>query len=256
MRRLVKSVLLAAVILVTGCLASACAQAASGATISDSPSASAPATATAPSTPTPAPPTTAPSTVSSPTATVTITTTPATPASSSPGSSTVSGSDLVWLWVILGALALLGIILWATRSSSRPFARAPAPAYPPTAAGWHSRAADAYAQGAALDGAVRAADQQGAFAEPAGERWYDIRRLADDLAQTLYAMRETAPSEERRAQVARALASLEAVRYAVDADRTITVEDADPEEEASVHSSLAALESSLNALRVPEGRYQ
>jgi hypothetical protein len=247
MRHPAKRVLLAAAILVIGCLVSACAQAASGATISDSPSASAPATATAPPSPTP-------SAVSPSTVTTTITATPATPASSSPASSGVSGSDLIWLWVILGALALLGIILWATRSAARPFARAPAPAYSPTAAGWHARAADAYAQGAALDGAVRAADRQGAFAEPAGDRWYDIRRLADDLAETLYAMRETAPSENRRGQVARALASLEAVRYAVDADLTITVEDADPEEEASVHSSLAALESSLNTLRVPEGR--
>jgi hypothetical protein len=250
MRRPVKRVLLAAAILVTGCLVSACAQAASGATISDSPSASAPATATAPPSPTP-------SAVSPSTVITTITATPATPASSSPAASSgVSGSDLIWLWIILGALALLGIILWATRSSGRPFARAPAPDYSPTAAGWHARAADAYAQGAALDGAVRAADRQGAFAEPAGDRWYDIRRLADDLAETLYAMRETAPNENRRGQVARALASLEAVRYAVDADLTITVEDADPEEEASVHSSLAVLESSLNTLRVPEGRYQ
>jgi hypothetical protein len=254
MRRPVKSVLLAGAILVTGCLVSACAQAASGAAISDSPSASAPATATAPPSPTPS--AVSPSTVIT-TITATPATTPATtPASSSPASSGVSGSDLIWLWIILGALALLGIILWATRSSGRPFARAPAPAYSPTAAGWHASAADAYAQGAALDGAVRTADRQGAFAEPAGDTWYDIRRLADDLAETLYAMRETAPSENRHAQVARALASLEAVRYAVDADRTITVEDADPEEEASVHSSLAALESSLNALRVPEGRYQ
>jgi hypothetical protein len=252
MRRLLKSVLLAAAILVTGCVASACAQAASGATVSDSPSASAPATA--PSTPASAPP--SPGTVSPSTVITTITTTPATPASSSPASSGVSASDLIWLWVILGALLLLGIILWATRAPSSPFARAPDPDYSPTAAGWHARAADAYAQGAALDSAVRAADQEGALAEPAGERWYDIRLLADNLTETLYAMRETAPSENRRAQVARALAALEAVRYAVDADRTILVEDADPGEEETVHSSLLALESSLNALRVPEGRYQ
>jgi len=253
MRRLLKSVLLAAAILVTGSVASACAQAASGATVSDSPSPTAPATA--PSTPATAPP--SPTTAAPSTVTTTITTTPATtPASSSPVSTGVSSSDLIWLWVILGALVLLGIILWATRAPSSPFARAPGPAYSPTAAGWHARAADAYAQGAALDGAVRAADQEGALAEPAGERWYDIRLRADNLAETLYAMRETAPSENRRAQVARALAALEAVRYAVDSDRTILVEDADPGEEETVQSRLLALESSLNALRVPEGRYQ
>jgi len=254
MRRLVQSVLLAAVIVVTGCLASACAQAASGATGSDSPSASAPATATAPppTSASPAPSTVAPSTVFT---TITPTTPATTPASSSPASSSVSGTDLIWLWLILGALALLGIILWATRSSSRPLDAAPA-APPPGTATWRSRAADAYAQGAALDRAVRTADSQGAFAEPAGDRWYDIRVLADDLAQKLYTMQETAPNEERRAQVGQALGSLEAVRYAVDADRTITVEDTDESQDAILQSSLLALESSLNALRVPEGPYR
>jgi hypothetical protein len=250
MRHLVKSVLLTAAILVTGCLAAACAQAASGAVVRDSPAASATATVTV----TPAPSVT-PSTVGPSTVFTTITPTPTTPASSSPASSSGSGANLIWLWVILGAVVLLLIILWATRRPSR----APAPIPGPersSATGWHARAADAYAQGGALDGVVRAAAREGAFIEPAGERWYEIRSLADDLGERLYAMRETAPNAERRAEVVHALNALEAVRYAVDAEPTITVEDEGAEEEANLHSRLLALESALNTLRLPENRYQ
>jgi len=170
------------------------------------------------------------------------TATPATPAGSSPASSSGSGFDLIWLWVVLGALALLGIIVWTTRS----------PARRSTAGGWGLRAADAYAKGAAFDGAVRAAERQGALTERAGARWYDLQRRADDLSQTLYAMRETAPSEERRAQVADALAALQAVRYAVDAPRAPGGAGAPPG--GPLHSRLLALESALNALRVPADR--
>jgi hypothetical protein len=254
MRRPVKSALLAAAILVTGCLATACAQAASGAAIRDSPTATAQPSVTPP-TPTLTPTTVAPSTVFT---TITPTpTAPTTPATSTPASSGGSGTDLIWLWVILGALALLGIILWATRRPSR--APAPAPIPGParsSATGWHARAADAYAQGAALDGAVRAAAREGAFIEPAGERWYEIRSLADDLAERLYAMRETAPNAERHAEVEHALRSLDAVRFAVDAEPTITPEDEGAAQDANLHSSLLALESALNRLRTPESRYQ
>lgn len=249
-RHPVKSALLAVAILVTGCLATACAQAASGAVIRDSPTASAPATA--PPSVTPTAPTLTPTTVGPSTVITTIT---PTPASSSPAPSSGSGTDLIWLWVILGAVALLLIILWATRSPSRTPAPVPGPARS-SATGWHARAADAYAQGAALDGAVRAAVREGAFIEPAGERWYEIRSLADDLAERLYAMRETAPDVERHAQVEHALRSLDAVRFAVDAENTITVEDEGVAQEANLHSSLLALESALNRLRTPESRYQ
>jgi hypothetical protein len=103
---------------------------------------------------------------------------------------------------------------------------------------------------------VRAAARQGAFIEPAGERWYEIRSLADGLSDRLYAMRETAPSAERHAQVVHALNALEEVRYAVDAEPTITVEDEGAQQEAALHSSLLNLESALNTLRTPESRYQ
>ena len=91
------------------------------------------------------------------------------------------------MWVALGALALLGIILLATRSPAR--ARPSA-----AAARWPSRAVDAYAKGAALDSAVRAAERQGVFTGEDSIRWADLQRRADDLTEALYAMRETAPT--------------------------------------------------------------
>ena len=114
MRRLVRSVLLAAAILVTGCLAAACVQSASGAVITllahreRAGHGDRPAVAdTAPPSPTPsaASPPAAPSTAA-----------PATPASSSPASSSGFSFNLIWLWVILGAAVLVVIIVLATRS--------------------------------------------------------------------------------------------------------------------------------------------
>ncbi len=240
MRRLVRSVALAGAILMAGCLATGCVQAASGAVATSSPSASAPATASAPPSPTPAPPSPTPSVASPPAAPTTAVPTSATPAGSSPASSSGFKANLIWLWIILGALVLLGIILWATRSPARSSA----------AASWRARAADAYAKGGAFDGAVRAAERQGAFTGGAGAGSYDIDRHADDLTETLYAMRETAPTEERRAQVREALAALQAVRYAVNAQRAPG--GAGPQPGANLHSRLLDLESALNALRAPE----
>src|SRR5215475_12655128 len=205
MRRRVKGVLLAAVIAGAGGLAAACVQSASGAVTTSSPVATAPATTTLTLSPTPATPSPTPSVVSPTEAPTTAPTSPAT----SPASSSGLASDLIWLWIVLGALVLLGIIYFATRGPSRSSV---------AAASWRSRAEDAYAAGAALDRAARAAERQGAFAEGTSAR-YDIQRYADDLTQRLYGMRETAPNEERRRQVADALAALQGVRYAVDAQR-------------------------------------
>lgn len=240
-QRFLKSVLLAAAILIAGCLVTACVQDASAAITRASPSESAPATATVPSSPTPAPPSPTPSEASPPVAPSTAA--PATPQSSSPASSSGSASDLIWLWVVLGALVLLGIILWATRSPGRSSV---------AAGSWRSRAVDAYAKGAAFDGAVRAAERQGTFTGGADARWNDVQRRADDLTETLYAMRETAPNEDRRAQVADTLAALQAVRYAVDAQRAPGGVGA--QQSGPLHSRLFALESALNELRTPDDR--
>jgi ABC-type transport system substrate-binding protein len=189
MRRLVRSVLLAAAILVTGCLAAGCVESASGATTSPSPTASAPATVTTPPPPTTAPPSPTPSAASP---TVAPSTAPATPASSSPASSTGSSFNLIWLWVILGAAVLVGIIVFATRS----------PGGSDEAVLWRSRTAHTYEQGGAFDNAVREGERQGAYLDRNGAAWHHIQN------------RET------------------------------------------LHARLAALESSLNALRVPNDPLQ
>lgn len=243
MRRLMQGVLLAAVVLVAGCLVTAGAQSARGAVTASSPSAGTPATPTAapPATPTVASPTPAPSTAS-PTAAPTSAAPSPTP-SSSPTSTSGFNANLTWLWVALGAVVLLAIILLATRSPARG-RRTSAPA-----GGWHSRAIDAYAKGAALDGAVRAAERQGVFTEAASIRWADLQRRADDLTEALYAMRETAPTENRREQVADAILSLQALRDAMAAERS---GDGSPQQAGALRYRLSDLESSLNALRVPE----
>ena len=245
MRRPLKSVLLAAVILFAGCLVTSCAQSARGAVTASSPSAGAPATPTAQpsSTPTAASPTAAPTTAS-PTAAPT-TASPAPSPTPSNSSTSTGGFNLAWLWAAVGALVLLGIILLATRSPGR--ARHSA-----AAANWLSRAVDAYAKGAALDSAVRAAERQGVFTEAASIRWADLQRRADDLTEALYAMRETAPTENRRVQVENAILSLRAVREAMDAQRSLR--DASSQPGRVLSSRLSALESSLNALRVSDNR--
>ena len=243
MRRVMQSALLAAVILVAGSLVTACAQSALGAVTASSPSASAPATPTAQPSPTPtvASPTTAPTTAAPSTAS----TTPSATQSSSTSPSSGFGANLIWLWFVLGALVLLGIILLATRSPGR--ARSSA-----SVSNWHSRAVDAYARGAAFDGAVRAAERQGVLTEAAGVHWTDLQRRADDLTEALYTMRETAPTEHRRVQVENAILSLRAVRDAMDAQRFPA--GASAQQGEAVRSRLSALESSLNALRVPDDR--
>jgi len=237
MRRLVRSVLLAAAILVTGCLAAGCVQNASGATTSPSPTASAPATVTAPPSPTPAPPspsaaspTVAPSTAA-----------PATPASSSPASSGGFSFNLIWLWVILGAAVLVVIIVFATRS----------PGGSDEAVLWRSRTAHTYEQGGAFDSAVREGERQGAYLDRNGAAWHHIQNRAHDLTEALYILREEALTEGQRAQVEDALAAMQAVRYALDAEGAPGAARAQQSE--TLHARLAALESSLNALRVPNG---
>ena len=236
MRRLVKSVLLVAAILVTGCLAAACVQSASGAVATSSPGVSAPATATAPASPTLAPsptpsaasPSAAPSTAP-----------PVTPASSSPAPSGGFSFNLIWLWILLGALVLVVIIVLATRSPGRS----------DEAVLWRSRTEHTYEQGGAFDSAVREGQRQGAFLDPDGAAWHHIQNRAHDLTEALYILREEARTAGRRTQVEDALAALQAVRYALDAE--VAPGAAGAQQSGTLDSRLRALESSLNALRVP-----
>ena len=247
MRRLMQNVLSAAAILLAGYLLAACAQSARGAVAASSPSAGALATPTAQpsSTPTVASPTAAPTTASPTAVPDTASTAPSPTPSSSSTSTSGFSFNLIWLWVALGALVLLGIILLATRSPARSRPSA-------AAARWRSRGVDAYAKGAALDSAVRAAARQGVFTDAASIRWADLQRRADDLTEALYTMRETAPTENRRDQVENAILSLRALRDAMDSQRSRG--DARVQPGGVLDTRLSDLESSLNALRVPDDR--
>ncbi len=249
-----KRVLLAGVILLAGCFVIAGAQSARGAVTASSPRAGAAATPTAAPSPTPttASPTEAPTTASPTAAPSTASTVPSPTPTSTSTSSGGLGANLIWLWFVLGALVLLGIILLATRSPGRTRPSA-APARPSAeAANWHSRAVDVYAKGAAFDGAVHTAERLDVSSEAASVHWADLRRRADDLTGALYTMRETAPTEHRRVQVENAILSLRAVRDTLDAQRSPG--DAGSQQRGVLRSQLSALESSLNTLRVPDDR--
>jgi hypothetical protein len=225
MRRLTRSLAPLAAILGLGFLAAACGQSGIGGAIASlSPSKS----ISVPSRPSGAPsaspnPTPSASPTLTPTATATVTertsvtqtntvSEPAAQPSSSPAAASGSGSSLLWLWIALGAVVLIGAIVLIMRSAGRRSA---------AAADWRSRVTDAYAQGATLYDAMSVAETPLARdAEDTAARWLEIERRADDLTRTLYALREAAPSEEDRARLEDTLASLQAVRSAMNAERT------------------------------------
>jgi hypothetical protein len=249
--RLTRSLALSAAILAAGCMAAGCGSSVKNAvgslpipsiSISPRPSPSLAPSPTASLSPSPA--ATTPSTGQPTPAPSAATSAPAAQPSSSPAPVTTSGSSLLWLWILLGAVILIGAIVLIARSRGRRSA---------AAAGWQSRVIDAYAKGSALHDAMSAAETPGALAAAdAGARWSDIQRRGDDLGQALYALREAAPDEESRARVANALASLQAVRSAMDAERSPT--GADPQLAGVVRGRLASFEASLRALRAPDQR--
>jgi hypothetical protein len=169
---------------------------------------------------------------------------PAAQPSGSAASAGGSSSPLIWLWVVLGALVLIGVIIWMASAARRRSA---------AAAGWQSKIIDAYAKGSAVYDAMSVAEGPGGLvAEDAGARWSDIQRRADDLAQTLYAMREAAPNDEDRARVADVLASLQAVRSGMDAERAPG--GASTRQAEAVRGRLRAFEAALRGLRAPDDR--
>lgn len=179
------------------------------------------------------------------------TTAPAAPSSAAPQSTTTaapaagSGTSLLWLWILLGAVLVAVLIAWITRVARRGSA---------TATDRRSRLVDAYAQGSALRDAMSVAETPGAMAAAdAGARWADIQRRADDLAQTLYALRESVPDPADQMRVADTLASLQAARSAMDAERAPG--GAGPWQAEIVRGRLDAFESSLQALRADDQRY-
>lgn len=263
MRCTTKGLCLPAAVLVAGCLAAGCGSIAQSA-LSNLPSKTTTATATpgvtrtaSPGVTTTASPgvtttvTATAAATSAATATVTATATPSTPvttpaATTSPtAAATGSGSNLVWLWILLGAAVLVGLIAWIVLSARRRSA---------ATANWRSRLIDAYAKGSALHDAMNVAEAPGEFADSnAAVRWADIQRRADDLVQTLYSLREAVPDDDNRARIEDTLASLQAVRSAMDAERISG--GADPRQAEVVRDRLYSFEMSLRALREGDQEY-
>jgi hypothetical protein len=250
-RRLTKSLLLTAAILLAGCLVAACGRSGGGAIANFSPSRSASITPTSPSPsitpPSPSastsPPSPSPSATAQPSSTQSaIASATSAQSSSPPATSSGTSSSLIWLWVVIGALALIGVIVWIARASGRRSA---------VADEWQSRVVDAYAKSAALYDSMRAAETPGALAaEDAGARWSDLQRRTDDLTQLLYALREVAPDEDKRARVSDVLASVQGARVAMDAERAPG--GADGRNAQVVRSRLLSLNAAIRALRAPD----
>ncbi|HEY6274955.1 MAG TPA: hypothetical protein VIX86_01365 [Streptosporangiaceae bacterium] len=161
-----------------------------------------------------------------------------------PAASGGAGSSLLWLWILLGAIAVIAVVALIIRSSGRRSA---------AATGWRSNVIDAYAKGSALYDAMSVAEGPGALgAEDSGARWTDIQRRADDLAQALYTLREAAPDDDSRMLVADVLGSLQAVRSAMTAERA---PEGGPAGQAEiVRSRLFAFDAALRRLRAPDQR--
>jgi hypothetical protein len=247
MWRSTKGLCLIAVILVAGCLTAGCGSTISSA-INNLPSRTATATSSPSVTNTATVTATATQGVTS-TATATVTATQTstpTPATSPSAAATSSGaSNLLWLWILLGAAVLAGLIALIVRSGRRRSA---------TAAGWRSRLIDAYAKGSALHDAMSVAEAPGEFASPnAAARWADIQRRADDLTQTLYSLRESVPDDADRARIEDTLTSLQAVRSAMAAERASG--GFDPRQAEVVRGRLYSFETSLRALRQGDEEY-
>jgi hypothetical protein len=166
-----------------------------------------------------------------------------------PASAPASGSSntAIWLWVLLGAAVLAVVITWIALAARR---RTAASA---VSADEKSRVVDAYAKGAALYDAMSVAETPGALvAADAGARWSDILRRADDLNQTLYALREEVSDEDERARATDLLAALQAVCSAMDAERAPT--GAGPQQAAVIRERLSSFDAALRALQAPYGR--
>jgi len=168
---------------------------------------------------------------------------PTTAAAASPAAAGGSGSSLLWLWIALGALVLIGLIVWIARASGRRSA---------AAAARRSAVIDTYAKGQALADAIRVADRPGAPGADAGGRWAGLQARADDLSRELYRLRESTSDEEERMRAEDTLGSLRGLRSAL-ADEQAAGAAGGPgsPEAAQVRGRLMSFEESLRALRAP-----
>jgi hypothetical protein len=200
--------------------------------------------------PTTAPPTTSPPTTEPPTTTPPTTAAPTTAApttaaaATTPAATGSSTSPWVWVLVAVGVVVAAGLLIWALVAHRRRSA---------AATDWRGRVIDAYAKGSALHDAMAAAETPGALTGPdAGYRWSDLQRRADDYSQLLYAMQQEAPGEVERIQVADVIASLQAARSAMDAERSTGAPDG--RLAGVARDRIAFFASSVNSLREPNVR--
>lgn len=232
-----------------GQAASSVSQAVSSIAASHSVSASQGGGAAQPSTdqPTTAAPTSAEPTTTAPTRTLptrTTTVVASTPAATPSPASGGSGFPWGWFWLAVGIAVAAGLVIWAVTAHRK---RAG------TATDWRGRVIDAYARGAALHDAMAAAETPGArTAADAGLRWADLQRRADDYGQLLYAMQQAAPGDQERILVTDVIASLQAARSAMDAERSSPA--ADGMLAGIAHDRISFFASSLNSLREPDVR--
>lgn len=250
MRRLTRTVVLLAAALAVGLLAAGCGAASSVSSVihSVAPSVTVPTLPSNNTSPTVPPttvaPTTVPPTTVPPTTVAPTTVAPTTPPTISPTPTSSTSSSLAWLWILLAAIVIIGVIVavYVVRRSGRQSA---------IAGVWRPKVIDAYSKGAALYDAISVAERPSELtAEDRGARWYDIQHRMDDLTQELYAMRETAPDEDERARVSDVLGSLQALRSALEAERAPG--GAGPDTAEVVRSRLFAFDSALQALRPPD----
>jgi hypothetical protein len=140
-----------------------------------------------------------------------------------------SGSSLLWLWILIGVIVLGGAIALIAYSARRRSAAAAA------AADWRTRVIDVYAEGQALHDAIWTSAGRSADGA-AGPRSSGIESRADNLAQDLYALRESAPDEVQHARIVDVLVALRAVRSAMEAH-------------ADLEGRLASFQTALRGLR-------
>jgi hypothetical protein len=211
------------------------------------PPTTAPPTTAPPTTapPTTAPPTTAPPTTAPPTTAAPTTAAPTTAgAAATPAATGSSVSPWVWVLVAVAIVVAAGLVIWALVAHRRRSA---------AATDWRARVIDAYAKGSALHDAMAAAETPGALTgADAGYRWSDLQRRADDYSQLLYAMQQQAPGEIERIQVADVIASLQAARSAMAAERSTGAYDSALA--GIARDRIAFFASSVNSLREPNVR--